>query len=31
MDNELRDLIEIRSEEVYYKESEVEDYDSWKD
>lgn len=30
MDLELRDLIEIRSEEVY-NESEVENYDSWKD
>lgn len=30
MDLELRDLIQISSEEVYYNESEVENYDSWK-
>lgn len=28
MDLELKDLIQISSEEVYYNESEVEDYDS---
>lgn len=28
MDLELKDLIQISSEEVYYNESEVENYDS---
>ena len=31
MDLELRDLIQISSEEVYFDESEVMDYDDWKD